>query len=842
MIRPPDHRVRVFVSSTLGELAAERAAVRRAIERLRLSPVMFEQGARPHPPRELYRAYLRQSDVFVGVYWERYGWVAPGENVSGLEDEYRLAARLPQLLYVKHPAPGRESSLDRLLDDIRDADRASYRRFGSPEELEDLVAEDLASLLSEHFGSVQETTVDPVAPVPLPLTPTYGRGADVDRIVRLLGDGVRLLTLTGLGGVGKTRLALEVARVLAARGGCDVHFVSLAPVTSADLVVATIADQLRARDTDRLGALGALMELLRGRQVVLVLDNLEQVVPAGADLVRLLELVPGLQVLATSRQALRVRAEREVALQPLALPAQDATASQIADSPAVRLYLDRAAALGSAAAPGPALAELCRRLGGVPLAIELAAAGARVTGAGALLDRIGGTLDLASSGGDVPDRQRSLRATLDWSHDLLDDRERAVFARLGVFGGGGTLVAVEAVCGDDEPDVQQALAGLLDKSLIEVRHPLDGAAPRVELLDPVRAYARERLRARGQEVPTLLRHFEHHLDLARQAQPFLCGPYQREWAARVDEERANLRIAVDTGLAHGRGSQVLELVWDTLVYFYLRDSVAENRGWVSRLEQYRPTMPPLDVAVLDLCRVNVGLPWDGRDPGLVLRQGAEAFAVAGRALERSVSLHHLGLHHLGRGDARRAVEVLEEATASYEAIDHDWGAANVELTLGSLAVVLGDRDEADRQFRSALEHARRIGNQPQMALGLQGLALVLAVAGDHAASRSRLGEAVRLVVDCRSLTGASYCLEVLAVDSAARGDLVEAARLVGAARAVRRRLAVPEWTAAAAALDAVTAGVALPDSVAAGPDPDLDPFAFLLDELDAEVARAAALP
>ncbi|GAA2151557.1 hypothetical protein GCM10009844_33940 [Nocardioides koreensis] len=843
MIRPPDHRVRVFVSSTLAELAAERAAVRRAVQGLRLSPVMFEQGARPHPPRELYRAYLRQSDVFVGVYWERYGWVAPGEDVSGLEDEYRLAAELPQLLYVKHPAPAREPALARLLDHVRATDRASYRRFGGIEELEELVAEDLAALLSEHFSSVQQAVVDPVAPVPVPLTPTFGREDDIERAVRELGDGARLVTITGLGGVGKTRLALEVARVVGSRTDVDVHFVSLAAVTSPQWVMPTVADRLRAHDTDRLGAVGALEELLRSRQTLLVLDNLEQLVPAGPDLVRLLEQVPTLQVLATSRQALRVRAEREVPLAPLALPVGGATAAQAAASPAVRLYLDRSAALGSGSAtPGRVVAELCQRLGGLPLAIELAAAGARVAGAAGLLARVEGALDLASTAEDVPDRQRSLRATLDWSHELLDERERAVFARLGVFGGGGTLEAVETVCGDDARDVQQALAGLLDKSLIGVRHPPDGSAPRVELLDPVRTYARERLCAEGEEAPTLLRHLDHHLGLARQAQPFLCGPYQREWAARVDEERANLRTAVDTGLVHGRAGDVLELVWDTLVYFYLRDSVAECRGWVDRLEGHRASLQPLDTAVLDLCRVIVGLPGDGRITAEVLRNAAESFAAASRPLERAVSLHHLGLHHLARDDASRALAVLEEAAAGYEAIDHDWGSANVALTLGSLAVVQGDLHEADRQFRSALEHARRIGNQPLTALGLQGLALVLAVAGDHAASRSRLGEAVRLVVDCRSLTGASYCLEVLAVDTAGRGDLAAAAGLVALARAVRQRLAVPEWTAAAAALDAVTSGVGLPPASDGEPDDGLDPFSVLTSELGEEAARAAALP
>lgn len=191
MIRTPDQRVRVFVSSTLGELAEERSAVRRAVERLHLSPVMFELGARPHPPRELYRAYLAQSDVFVGIYWQRYGWVAPGESVSGLEDEYLLSERLPRLLYIKHPAPDRDAALSSLLQRVQADDQASYRRFSSTEELAELVGHDLALLLSERFGEarVPPASERPRAPLPAPLTRTVGRSREIDEVLALLEHG-----------------------------------------------------------------------------------------------------------------------------------------------------------------------------------------------------------------------------------------------------------------------------------------------------------------------------------------------------------------------------------------------------------------------------------------------------------------------------------------------------------------------------------------------------------------------------------------------------------------------------------------------------------------------------
>ena len=273
-IRTPDQRLRVFVSSTLRELAPERGAVRDAVERLRLAPVMFEMGARPHPPRQLYRAYLAQSQVFVGVYWQSYGWVAPDEEVSGLEDEYRLSNGLPKLIYVKSPAPEREPRLGEMLSRIRDDDGVSYKRFSSPEELGRLVEDDLALLLTERFEATLSREDAPdesrARALPVPPTPLVDREKEVEAAEELLRpDGARLVTLTGAGGIGKSRLALEVAARLAPGFEDGARFVELAPVSSPGLVAASISRALGLRESGNQTPAEDLKSFLRERELLL---------------------------------------------------------------------------------------------------------------------------------------------------------------------------------------------------------------------------------------------------------------------------------------------------------------------------------------------------------------------------------------------------------------------------------------------------------------------------------------------------------------------------------------------------------------------------------------------
>jgi predicted ATPase len=556
LIRTPDQRLRVFVSSTLRELADERAAARQAIQRIRLTPVMFEMGARPHPPRDLYRAYLAQSDIFIGIYWQRYGWVAPNETVSGLEDEYLLAREMPKLIYIKH-ANTRDDLLAGLLQRVQDDDKVSYRPFSDAADLEELVEDDLALMLTEHFatstsGDVTDYDTEPILDAPpRSLAPSergelIGRGPQVAFVSELLQrPDTGLITLTGPGGTGKTRLAVHLANTLGPTFGDGAFYVPLAGVRNPQDVVPTIVSTLEVpapptpADPHKL-----LLGFLRARHALLVLDNLEQVLEAAPDVSLLLESCPHVKVLATSRAPLHIRGEREVPVPPL----PHAFDPSGAVTPAMRLFEERAREVRPDFTIDDdnraAVAELCRRLDALPLAIELAAARVRMLSPQAIIVRLGESLSLLSATKrDLPERHRTLRATLEWSLDLLPPEERVFFRRLGVFAGSFSEDAAAAVVADAGPDVLDGLTSLVEKSLL-VRSELRGEA-RFSMLETVREFARERVAEAGEERAARLRHAEWAVRFLASEHARLLDTRTRQGAhERIASEEAGVRLAL----------------------------------------------------------------------------------------------------------------------------------------------------------------------------------------------------------------------------------------------------------------------------------------------------------
>jgi predicted ATPase len=803
-IRTPDQRLRVFVSSTLAELADERAAVRAAIERLHLIPVMFELGARPHPPRSLYRAYLSQSHVFVGVYWRRYGWVAPGEEVSGLEDEYRLAAGLPQLLYVKD-ATERELRLEQLLDRVRADDRVSYRSFASAAELGGLVQDDLMVLLTERFEQTSATSDrtggrlrSPRSDPPVPLTPTIGRDRDIAAVSNLLLDqGARLVTITGPGGVGKSRLGLEVVRRVQGTFADGVHFVPLEPLSEATGVLRAIADGLGVRG-EGARTLGDLVAShLADRQVLLLLDNFEHVAEAAADVAAMLDRGPGVRVLVTSRRPLRVRGEHEYPLRPLEVP-RDAT-DDVASTSAVELFLARARSVRPdfALTPAnlPAVAELVRRLDGLPLAIELAAARTRLLSPSALLTRFDARLDLLSSGAvDLPARQRTLRATIDWSYQLLTPDEQRLLTRLSVFAGPATIEAVEAVCSaPDGPPVLELLSSLLERSMLLSTVVED--VPRVRMLHTVRAYVAERLAEQADAAAVADRHTDWFLSRVSRLD-LLQNPSALASFDELVIEVDDIRRAMDRVLAQQDVARVARFAAATWAWFWLRGRVADARPWFEAASALASSPEAtagargLLLYTVGQMRAFMGDPVAAEEallPALELFEGS-GDDIGAAAVQTALSVVH--------ADLGRVHESYERALAALDIGErHDqphligYGAAMV----GSLRLLKGDLPGAADAFRRSAEVGRQAGSAILEAQALTQLAVVEAFGGRNVAGAwAHLAESAAILRRTRTREVLSYWLEFAAV-ALEWQDQDDALRAAIAGEAVRDDLQLAIW-------------------------------------------------
>ena len=808
LIRTPDQRLRVFVSSTLQELADERQAVRDAVTRLRLVPVMFELGARPHPPREVYRSYLAQSQVFVGVYWQSYGWVAPGEQVSGLEDEYLLSAALPRLIYVKSPAPERESRLAELLTRIRDDGDVSYQHFSAGTELQRLVENDLAVLLSERFemassgdGAAGEASL--AGALPAPATPLVGRDDDAAAVGDLMrADGVRLVTLTGPGGVGKSRLAVEVAQRLGPGFADGVRFVELGSVRAVELVTAAIAAAL-GLSTSGGRLINDLKSYLRARRLVLVLDNFEQVMGAAPLVAELLGAAPGVVALVTSRMVLRLSGEHEFPVPTLPVPPLGAggDAADVQRCASVRLFVQRAqaASMGFELTSGnaAAVAEICRRLDGLPLAIELAAARVKLLAPQALLARLDDTMGLLTGGArDLPSRQQTLRNTLDWSFDLLSASEQALFARLAVFAGTFDLPAAEAVGAAADPaepgqtgHVTDTLGSLVDSSLVQPQTS-DGE-PRFGLLDTIREYALERLRDGADWREAHDRHAAYFRALAEPAPAELQGPGQLAWLDRLETEHGNLGAAMSWLAEQDQIEPAIHLSWATWRFWWLHGH-AEELASYGDIPAKSEHLPPQQRA-LALSGTGFGLFASGDQATAqpLLEQSLPLYRQAGDMLGAATTAAMLGhLLALQHQDAQ-ASELLEQTLAPLqeagtgrlagpERLQHLLDVALVCNFLGQIRLSQADHDRAAQLFTEALNAARSAQDRFTILISLYDLALSSQAQGDLTGAAERLKEGVSQSAEAGDEPSVAYYLEALAAVATAGGQ-------PGARRASARR-------------------------------------------------------
>ncbi|MFN2484595.1 MAG: adenylate/guanylate cyclase domain-containing protein [Candidatus Limnocylindria bacterium] len=675
---------------------------------------------------------------------------------------------------------------------MRDLGEHRLKDLARPERLHQLVIEGLEG----EFGTLRSLDAVPNN-LPTQLTSFLGRRAELAEIADLLA-GARLLTLTGPGGTGKTRLSLQAAAEAAHTFPGGVFFVPLAPITDPELVAPTILRSMGVREFAGAPPEERLIEELGDRLVLLVLDNLEQVLGAGPLIGRILQAAPNLKALASSRAPLRVYGEREYPVPPLGLPDPDdeATVASLSHYEAVTLFVERAVAIkpdfALTDANAPAVAEIVRRLDGLPLAIELAAARIKLLPPKAMLARLETRLSLLESGArDLPPRQRTLRGAIAWSHDLLDAAGRRLLARLSAFLGGATLDAADAVCGPvDElgTDVLDGLGTLVDQSLVRQDEIED--EPRFAMLETIREFAHERLVESGEAERVLKRHAEHFLALAEQAEPFLTRRDQKPWLDRLEREHDNLRAALSFLIERHDAPAARRLAASLWRFWQIRGHLREGRERLTAVlavgtddEDPRSLSRALEAA-----------------GGIAYWQGdfdaARAWYERSLALERehgerrgmANALYNLSfVYSIPGTNTPAGRELIEESVAIYRELGETAGMAKAIWGLGNSLLAEQEYRPALDAFKESLALAR--AGDDRFALGWS----LFMVGGtsyqldDVLGAREHFRQALELFAESGDMSGVVLLLGAFSELAYFAGDLERAGRLAGASLALEAR-------------------------------------------------------
>ncbi|HEX2618680.1 MAG TPA: LuxR C-terminal-related transcriptional regulator [Phototrophicaceae bacterium] len=630
--------------------------------------------------------------------------------------------------------------------------------------------------------------ISPQSHLPTPITPLIGRTRELEELKCLL-QANRLVTLTGTGGIGKTRLALRLASELADAFAHGIYFVDLAPLSDHNQVAKAISEALGIIEDSAVSLLDSLKRVLNDQESLLLIDNFEHVIAAAPLVSDLLGTALRLKVLVTSRETLHLTGEQEYPVPPLSLPPVDRESiNDVMTSESVALFVQRArmtfpgfAIVNSNAS---VVAQICARLDGLPLAIELAAARSKFLPPQALLERLDSRLTALTGGlRDVPMRQRTLRDTLEWSYNLLDDSERILFARLSVFRGGRSLEAIEAVCGHDLPaQVLDSLASLVDKNLIQQKEMPQGE-PRFVMLETIHEYARERLIASGEAETIFRRHALHFAELTERAEPELRRMYQKYWFQLLEVEIDNLRAALQWSLEGGDILCGVRIVSGTGLYWVVYGRQDEGIRWSQRLMARVDEVPLTDQA--HLFRSTIYLTsYRDREAAIWLgRQSIDMARKSGDKMQLAMALMMLSGVLVGDTELE---PLAQQALTLYQKLDDKSGLAWVYNVFGEHARICGDDEGAIRAYAEALAIAEQIGETRLQYTVLYNSAFVAQHKGDHR-------EAVRLlrrsIAICRDMgvPTAPVALLSIAGSLGAAGEPLQAARLFGAAQAILQR-------------------------------------------------------
>jgi predicted ATPase/class 3 adenylate cyclase len=674
---------------------------------------------------------------------------------------------------------------------LRDLGRHRLKDLEHPEHLQQLVIDGLPA----DFPPIR--TLDArLTNLPAARTSFIGRGREVGEVTALLEQS-RLLTLTGPGGTGKTRLALKVAADHLGGFTDGVFLVDLSPVGDPALVPSAIAEAVWVREQPGRELLDSLADHLRDRDLLLVLDNFEQVAEAAAVVDRLLGAAPRIRILATSRVPLHLSGEQEYQVPPLTLPdpSRLPDLETLRQYEAVRLFVDRATAVRPrfrvTNENAPAVAEITARLDGLPLAIELAAKRTKLLTPQALLARLGQRLPLLSTGTrDLPERQRTLRGTIEWSHDLLEPEEQHLFARLAAFAGGWTLEGAETVSAAGlELEVLDGLGSFVDKSLVQQEEPTDGEM-RFFMLETIREYAAERLAESGEEDEIRRRHAEHFRDLAEKAERHLTGEDRVAWLTRLEREHDNLRAALDWAQRiedADTGLRTAAVIWR---FWLQRGHLSEGRGRLERLLSMPGAQPRGPVRARALGALGGIAYWQNDYPPMrgAYEEAVDIAREVGDAKLLASALLDLSFIPYLEQDPNRAGAILREGLATAEKAADRALTAEFWSSLAFLEVDRGKPADAIDLRRTAIQILREEGAAWKVGNQLGGLAMIMRMVGDLDAARSHLQEAIGIFSKAGDALSISMNLTSLALIANDDGNHERAARLVGAAARIRDKL------------------------------------------------------
>jgi len=639
--------------------------------------------------------------------------------------------------------------------------------------------------------------------LPAPTTPLIGREHDVAAVCqRLMHEDTRLLTLVGPPGIGKTRLALQVATEVRDCFDDGVFFVALAPITDPALVAPTIIQTFGFYESKRLSPLDHLCDHLRDKLMLLVLDNLEQVIAAAPMIARLLAACPFLKILATSRVALRVRAERQYHVPPLGLPdlARLPQPQELVQYPALALFVERAQAVqpdfSLTEANAATVAHLCHRLDGLPLAIELIAARVRLLSPAEILRRLGGRFLLQSDGlRDIDERQRTLKNAIEWSYNLLTSDEQTLFARLAVFAGGWTVDAAESVCGNGASGlttpVLDLLALLVNKSLVN-QHEINGES-RFTMLETIREYALEKLEATGGAEAVRRRHAEHYLAMMVKAGPDLDG--SSVLLDRVEREHDNLRAALQWSLDRGEVEMAARLSLALLSLWTMHTHhLTEGRQWFRQVlaaARDYPLPACVPAKVVYSAGILAYLQSDQAAARPLLEEALTLARESGDRRSVAHALHGLSNVAMDEGQYERVSALLNECLSLARQMGDKWLIAMSLNNLAEVARLQGDFEQAVPMFEEGTQLLTELGSKSFMAILMDGLGTIMQYQGHYDRALAIHTQCLTLAHEMDDQRIVALSLEKLAGVAAGTGRAECAARLLGAAEALREAIHVP---------------------------------------------------